>query len=170
MADTQVHTFQRGFGIGITSNWSVNDEDQARIVLSAYGHEVHIQPFEIINGQASSISLPRVKQEDIGQGDFHAAASDFDAFMFPEKAVWFGCLVAVQKAETPIPLSSITCSEQDNVWTVRTDVGPSIRLFQHVSGEVTELYEDDWRTVPLLESRIQTLWPGELTRRAAHEE
>lgn len=40
-------------------------------------------------------------------------------------------------------------------------------LFQPPSGEFTELYDEDWRTTPLVESPMMTLWPGELTRQPA---
>jgi len=44
-----------------------------------------------------------------------------------------------------------------------------LRLFEHASGELTELYEEDWRTTPLLQCPSMELRPGEMTARAANE-
>ncbi|MFT5122890.1 MAG: hypothetical protein ACI97B_001522 [Verrucomicrobiales bacterium] len=167
MPDAQVHAYQGAFGIGMTRNWEMAQHACGSIVLSAYGYEVLIQPFEIRNGTATPISLPRTKQNDMSQGRFHKTAADFDALMFPDDAVCFGCRVSVQRGTVSRVSSDIHVTEQDNVMTVDAGNGLRVRIFQHPSGELTELYEDDWRTQPLLETPVHRLNPGDLTHLAA---
>jgi len=45
--------------------------------------------------------------------------------------------------------------------------GLALRMARRPSGELVELYDQDWRTLPLFESPAHQLWPGELVAAAA---
>lgn len=166
MPDAEIHTFQADFGIGLTPNWNVTKQEPGRMVLSAYGHEVLIQPFEIHDEVVRPLLLPLTQQKNMGQRRFHQTVADFDALLFPEEAVWFGCLIALHRDRAPDTLSPIVASKEGDVLTVAADGGLSVSVFRQPSGELTETYDDDWRIKPLLETPIHRLHPGDLTRRA----
>jgi len=170
MPDEEVHAFQRGFGIGLTANWSHRSAELGRLTLSAYGHEVDLVAFDIRGGQAHPVELPRVQHDDVGQGRFHPARVSFDALQFPPESTRFGCLLTVRQEGAPGTPLRVSCTEDHGTLSVRSDNGLSVRLFQQPSGEVTELYEDDWRISPLLECPTQTLHPGELSRLVAQQQ
>jgi hypothetical protein len=169
MPDHAVHEFQQQFGIGITGNWKTSLTVPANLVLSAYGYDVQIHPFEIRDGNVQPVTLGRIQQHDMGQKNFHRRPAEFDAFVFPGESVRFGCFIAVSKAgETP-PTPAILSSVSAGTLTVSAgDPRLTVRLFRQHSGELTECYPDDWRTLPLLETPGYKLHPGELTRRAAN--
>ncbi len=66
-------------------------------------------------------------------------------------------------AEFPAPAAvRVTCRKRDGVLTVREAGGLRICLALQPAGGETELYETDWRTLPLLACPERTVWPGDL--------
>ncbi len=167
MPDAKVHAYQGEYSIGITPNWTVLEQDASGIILSAYGHQVHIQPFTIRGGAVHPVMLVRKRYTNLGQGRFHDTAADLDAWVFTDDTVWFGCLIQTCKGGVTKSKSPIRCAERDQILTVDAPDGLRVKVFQHASGELTELYEDDWRTQPLLETPVHILNPGDLTHLAA---
>ncbi len=163
MPDEKIHAFQGDFGIGLTRNWTVAKQETGRIVLSAYDHEVLVQPFEIHDEVVRPLLLPLTRQTSTGQGRFHDTPADFDELVFPKDAVWFGCLISLHRGQAPDALSSIVASKAGEILTLTADGGLSVSVFSHPSGELTEIYDDDWRIQPLLETPIHRLCPGDFT-------
>lgn len=139
-----------------------------RLVLTAYGYDVCLHPFVIRDEVPLPARLTRRRRTGLGQGRFHSTPADLDEWVFPPDATWFGCLVRLQEEGAPAVTPTIGWAESGPVITVSSDGGPTVRLFRQPAGGVTELYEDDWRTQPLLECPTGTLWPGELARLATH--
>lgn len=151
----------RRHGVGLGTGWREEENSADRLVLSAYGRKLVVLPFAVENGRLERITLTPSRKED---GD---PVTFVEGYLFPDICLWFGCLVTLHDAlETP-PAPAINWREDDRIISVSAGEGLVIRLFRQPSGELTELYDDDWRTTPLVESPAFTLWPGEMTGLAA---
>jgi len=167
--DQDVHAYLQQFSLGITGNWQTDVTGQTHLMLSAYGYDVHIHPFEIRDGDVHPIALNPIRHNDVGQPNFHRGAAEFDGFLFPAESVLFGCFIAVREAGTVPPAPAIQSSVRAGKLTVSAgEPKLTVELFQHRSGEWTECYTTDWRTLPLLDAPAFQLHPGDLTHKAAN--
>lgn len=155
------------FGLGITAGWQRHQAGR-RLVLSAYGFDLVADAFTLHNGQMMPLELQCVQRKDHDEGGRHChIPALFDEYVFPADATWFGCLLRIVPEGTAVPEAAWSYSESGRMVTFTAD-DLAVRLFRQPSGETTELYDDDWRTSPLLDCLASTLWPGQLTAVAAN--
>lgn len=165
--DDQIEDRFGDFGIGITSGWET-DEAEGRLVLTAYGHTVTVDPFVIDGGTVRPAPLTSVWREDLGQGRFHDTPRDMREYVFPGDATWLGCVVQLSQTMEPLPTTTVSCEHREGRLYVRESDGLAIELFRRTDGELIELYDQDWRTTPLLRCPEQTLSAGELAAAAVN--
>ncbi len=152
------------YGVGLSEGWTREDAG-SRLFLSAYEHRIIIDSFTIKGQTVKPVALTPVRRDSLSQGRFHATTADLLEYCFPDDAEWFGCCLQLTGAEVPPPPTvRVTCRRRDGVLTVREAGGLLIRLALQPAGGETELYETDWRTLPLFESPETTVWPGDLAR------
>ena len=173
--EEQVPAAMRDYGIGVTTGWEIRDDASiGRWVFSAYGHDVTIDPFMVQGDRIVPAPLNRVHRDTLSQGKFHRTAAELDEYIFPADALWFGCVVSLTQAGAAVPAPAVTFAQDGQHVAFSTGASPeralTVRIFRHPTGELTELYESDWRTWPLLQAPSGTVWPGELTRRSADEQ
>jgi len=152
-------------GVGVTDGWRVAQED-GRLLLTAYGHTVTVDPFVIDEGQIKPVVLSPTRRANLSQdGRFHDTPVDLREWLFPDEPRWLGCLVQLTEEGQPAPPPEFNCRLTDD--QLEVSAGElAVRLFRNPAGGVTELYERDPRTLPLLDCPEGTLWPGELAARA----
>jgi len=149
------------FGLGLSDGWDRVERAGPRLVTRAYGHTLVVQPFLIDGEQVRAMALraERSKPRQCRQA--------FDEHLFDDEAAWFGCHVWLGAGAQPRPAVGVCVERADRRIEVRSDDGLAVRLFRQPAGEVTELYDEDWRTTPLLACPTGALWPGELAARSA---
>ncbi len=150
------------YGIGLSEGWT-RENGSTRLTLTAYGQRITIDPFALTGQTVKPVALTPVRRDSLSQGRFHVTTADLLEYCFPDDAEWFGCCLQLTGAERPPPAAGrLTCRRRDGVLTVRETGGLRIRLALQPAGGETELYETDWRTLPLFESPETTVWPGDL--------
>ena len=164
-ADDQIADAFGNLGVGMTDGWRVSQED-GRLTLTAYGHTVTLDPFVIEDGQINTTVLSPTRRDNLSQGGrFHDTPVDLQEWLFPDGPRWPGCLVQLTAEGQPAPKPAFRCRLTDEqLEVIAGDL--AVRLFRNPAGSVTELYERDPRTLPLLDCPEGTFWPGELAARA----
>ena len=153
-------------GVGVSAGWTAAQGASGRLTLCAYNHTLTVDPFVVADCQCQPASLVPVKRTNLSQGRFHNTPVEMTEWIFSGDAEWLGCVLQLDDQGTrPAPLIAKVVPS-DRIWTFTAGTDLRLRLFLHPSGEVTELYDDDWRTLPLLECPEQVLRPGDLTARA----
>ena len=145
--------------IGVSGGWDIREE-AGRLVACAYGRAVHVFPFMVDGGGVVVAPLQRT--------ELPVYHHDRTCYLFPQEPEWFGCAVilASQDEEVPTPDLSFRVDGRE----ARATCGDAlcIRLFLQPAGEVTQLYNDDWRATPLFTCPVSTLWPGEMAAAIAN--
>ncbi len=155
--------YSRQHGLGLTGEWRELENRAGRLAVTAFDHTLVLQPFALREGRAEPLRLEPRKIAT------WYAPEEYRNYLFPDDERMFGCtamLVPNGQAPEEMPIQAMQSDRE--IMVSASDL--SLRLFRQMSGELTELYADDWRTAPLLTCPAGTLWPGELTRRAANPE
>ncbi len=161
-ADGDMHDAFGDYGIGLTADWAVTAKAH-RLNLTAYGQRVTIDPFLVDGTDVQPVTLNPIRRDSLSQGRFHRTEADMTEYVFPGSVEWFGCLVEMTPLDFPEPdRARIACRREES--RLHLDEGGELRLNLHLNstGGDIELYETDWRTLPLLDCPEQTLQPGEL--------
>lgn len=164
-----VHEATGTVGLGLSDGWT-HSADGARLTFTAYGHRATVDPFVLREGAVEPATLSPRRRDNLNQGlPFHSTPVAMLEYVFPAEAPWVGCLIQLTNEAAPVPAPpGFDLVEADRHLTLREAQGLQLRLFHQPSGEISELYEIDWRTTPLLQCPEQTLWPGELAAQVAN--
>lgn len=166
LADAAVPATFGEFGVGVTNGWQVVVNDASHLVLRAYGQEMHVYPFTLTDGNVMPIQLVYKKRSQISARGYHQRAADFGEYVFPEGVQWVGCWITYIPIGSQVVKPVLTYRTTDGIIRFQADKTLSVALFQQLTGELTELYEQDWRTMSLLKTPTETIWPGTLTQQA----
>lgn len=164
-ADEKVFGSFGTHGIGISGGWQELENTSGRLVLSAYEHELRLLPFVVRDGKTEPCLMRRVSHQAAEFQGFHRRPLVFDEYLFPDDALWFGCLALLCRPDELSPTLTLPVwREAENVVTLQADE-LNLRLFLQPSGETTQLFppDDDPRAAPLLQTPAYTLWPGQWT-------
>lgn len=148
--------------LGLTEAWTIHAGDD-NFALRAYGHTLHVYPFAIEGGRARSSRWREEAPRDGREG--------VRVLRGEEERTYAGCVLELRgpdehgRPERP----AVTASMDEDRIKIREGGGLGIDLARMPTGEFVELYDVDWRTLPLFKGPAYELWPGELTYRAASE-
>lgn len=164
VSDSELQSEFGDYGIGVSNGWDVTAAAD-RTVFSAYGHQVVIDPFVLKGTIPEPVALARTHRTTLSQGRFHRTPVEMTEYVFPESAEWFGCRLEVLTgtADRPAP-PGIECFRNGDSLTLRDASGLVISLHLNPAGGDVEMYDTDWRTMPLLKCADYSLMPGEMMR------
>ena len=139
--------------LGLTQGWAVRQDEPGRLTVAAYGYALHLRFFALMDGRlVPAMMTPENMKLDGQELTGWRAASD---------VVWFICLAElIPDGEVPEE-HTVSGNLFDRLVAVRESGGLSLKMARRPSGELVELYDEDWRTLPLLESPAQLLFPGD---------
>lgn len=146
--------------LGVTAGWEEIERKPGRLTLRAHGRDAHVRCFAVVDGKPGPVDVERTRMSG-----YHR---EIDVYAFPPEAGEVICIVGLTAAKKRFSPSSPSFKRRKGMLEIGSG-RMELRLFEHASGELTELYEDDWRTTPLLQCPSMELRPGDLTARAANE-
>jgi hypothetical protein len=135
------------FGFGI-SNWKEKSKTEDRIVLEAYGYELHLFPFSVREEKLVPCGL-ELKHRTTTSTRYHPRPRIFDEYVFPAEPDWFGVHVILAKTGTKVDKPRIEFSNKDGIRTFKTDKGHQLRMFVSAKGDTRQLYNVDPALIPL---------------------
>ncbi len=146
--------------VGVTPGWEEVECRPGRLTLRAWGRDAHVRCFALNGTKAEPVELARARMSGYQR--------DVEVYALPPEVEAVICLTGITGAKKRFAPSSASVRRKGS--ELRIASGKlQLRLFEQASGELTELYEEDWRTTPLLRCPAMTLEPGALTARAANE-
>ena len=152
--------------LGMSAGWDVQIEDAGCIRLQAYDKEVTVLPFEIDDGAVKALS-PEIKRSST-QTITRAHEEDLAVLrVFLETTDWYGCAVHIGSSAESHELPDVGYA-LDGATSIFKWGELRIRLFLQPGGEVSEVYDGDWRTAPLFESAFEAVWSGEWVARVVN--
>ena len=140
--------------LGLTKEWTVRLHKPGHLIVAAYGYALHLRVFALTGDRLEPALLTPEKLNLDGQ--------DFTGWRAAPEVVWFVCLAELLPDGVVPPEPSVSGTVGDRLVTVREAGGLSLKLARRPSGELVELYETDWRTLPLFESPAHQLEAGDL--------
>ena len=146
--------------LGLTDGWDVRRHERGRVVMAAHGYALHLATFALTGDRLEPAPLTPEKTAT-GEGN-HVAG-----WRAASEVVWFACLAELLSDTAPPPDATLNGHVGDRLVTLDESGGLALRLARRPSGELVQLYDADWRTLPLLESPTQSLWPGDLAAASA---
>lgn len=154
-------------GIAFSDGWTIKQQGRGRLVASAWDHVVTMDPFHLVGETVDSVQLTPKRRQTLGQGRFHdTPCENMLEYVFPGMAEWAGCLVQLGQEGETLELPEISLFRQSNRLRIEEAGGLNLELHSLPHGELLQIHEEDWRTVPLLECPEKTLYPGELVVRS----
>ena len=140
--------------LGLTAGWTVRRHAPGRLMVAAQGYSLDLQTFTMDGEGMEPVPLISETLEMSGRQviGWRAAAD----------VVWFACLVellpdGVQPAEY-----TVSGQVGDRCVELRESGGLALKLARRPSGELVELYEQDWRTLPLIASPVRGIDAGDM--------
>lgn len=137
------------FGLGITSEWKEKMKTPDHIVLAAYGYELHIFPFHIIEEKIVPCDL-ELKHRTTTSLVYHPRARIFGEYVFPEEPEWFGAFLLLTEIGEKVKKPVISYRNVSGIRTFSTDRGHTVKLFVAEKGDTRQLYNVDPALIPLL--------------------
>lgn len=146
--------------LGLTQGWRVACPEAGYLTATAYGHTLHVRGYSLRGGRVEPMALV-ARQVEIEGG------KKLDAWEAESDSLWTAFLVELlPEGQQPSAARLEAKVAQDGV-TLSEAGGLSVRLHIRPNGELVELHEQDWRTLPLLETPEHTLHAGDLIQ-ASH--
>ena len=140
--------------LGLTEGWTVRQHEPGRLIATAYGYALHLRVFALAGDRLEPALLTPEKLNLDGR--------NFTGWRADPEVVWFVCLAELlPEGEAPAD-HALSGSIGERLVTLRESGGLSLKLARRPSGEMVELYDEDWRTLPLFESPAHQLDAGGL--------
>ncbi len=145
--------------LGATEGWTMLLNDSGRLILSARGYKFLLRTFAIKNNLLVSSRLTMEKLEAGGQ--------QITGWRADPEVVWLACLAELlPDYEMPVE-GTLELQIDGRHLILKESGGLMIRLAQRPSGELVELYNEDWRTLPLFDAPVQRIHSGDLAMASA---
>ncbi len=145
--------------LGLAGGWTVLLHEPGRLAVNAYGYTLHLRTFVLNDECLVSTPLNPEKRETAG--------GEIVGWRAAPDVVWLVCLAElVPHGKKPDEREVEGCVGERLV-TVNESGGLALRLARLPSGELVELYDEDWRTQPLFDAPAHRLEPGDWAAAAA---
>jgi len=141
--------------LGLTDGWELRRHEPGRLVVAARGYALHLATFALTGDSLEPAPLTPEKTET---GEGHHVTG----WRAAPEVIWFACLAELLPDSAPPSAVTLNGHVGDRLVTLDESGGLALRLARRPSGELVQLYDQDWRTLPLFESPTQPLWPGDL--------
>lgn len=138
------------FGVGFTDKFKQDSQTSERIVLKAYGYDVHIFPFELENGKVNQSSMD-CRQREKTSPRYHTRPAHFKEYVFNEKADWFGVVVKVVKSGEKVKRPEIFYKQEAGIHTFSTEDNFSVSVAQMEQGNSIQIRPEEVNLVPRLQ-------------------
>jgi len=140
--------------LGLTEDWTVRRHEPGRLTVAAQGYSLDLQTFTMDGERMEPVALISEPLEINGRQviGWRAAAD----------VVWFACLVELFPDGGQPAEATVSGQVGDRFVELRESGGLTIRLARRPSGELVELYDKDWRTLPLFDSRVCSIEAGDM--------
>ncbi|MBN2355117.1 hypothetical protein JXO59_03330 [candidate division KSB1 bacterium] len=137
------------FGLGLSANWQEKLYSPEHIILTAYGYDLHIFPFELQQEKVRPSALA-MKHRTTTSPRYHPRPRIFDEYVFPPEPDWFGAYLILVKSGLKMDEPAISYANEDGIMCFQTKAGHRIRLFIAEKGDTRQLYNVDPALIPLL--------------------
>lgn len=138
------------FGIGFTDKFKQVSQTPERIVIQAYGYDVHIFPFEMDNGKIKPSSM-EFRQRDKTSPRYHTRPAHFNEYVFNEKADWFGVVVKIVESGEKVEKPEISYRMEAAIHTFCTEDSLSVSITQMEQGNSVQIRADEVNLIPRLQ-------------------
>ena len=129
---------------------------------TAFDYRLTIDPFVIAQGTVAFKALTPERRRVIRYRETRSVPAVMAEMCFPAGFEWWGCLVQLLPDRVPRPgAAELKLDVQGSRMDLSESGGLRLSLHLQPAGGETELYERDWRTMPLFECPERTIWPGE---------
>jgi len=146
--------------LGLTDGWTLRDHAAGRLTVSAHGYTLHLRTFALNGDQLEPALLTREK--------LAVGGTQLTGWRVAPKVVWFACLVELLPDGVLPEGRTLNGNIGERLVTLNESGGLALRLHRRSSGELVELYDQDWRTLPLFTSPAHTLEAGDLAAASAN--
>jgi hypothetical protein len=137
------------FGVGTSLNWAEKSVKPDRIVLEAYGYDLHIFPFAVQEEKIIPCELVK-KHRTSSSPRYHPRPIIFDEYVFPEEPDWFGVYIELVKNGFIVDNPKITYTNIHGIRTFTTNKQHQVKLFLAEKGDTKQLFNVDPALIPLL--------------------
>jgi len=138
------------FGVGFTDKFKQVSQSSERIVIQAYGYDIHIFPFELENGIIKQ-SYMDFRKRDKTSPRYHSRPAKFNEYIFNEKADWFGVVVKVVESGQKVDRPEIYYKMEDGIATFSSEENLSVSIAQMQQGNTIQIRKDDVNLIPRLQ-------------------
>lgn len=138
------------FGIGFTDQFKRVSRTSERIVIQAYGYDVYIFPFEMVNGEIKSSSM-ELRQREKTSPRYHTRPAHFNEYVFNEKADWFGVVVKIVESGQKVERPEIFYKTEAAIHTFSTEDNLSVSVACMEQGNCIQIRTDDVNLIPRLQ-------------------
>lgn len=146
--------------LGLTKGWKLLHHELGHLIVSAHGYSLHLRTFTLNGDRLEPALLTPEKLEIEGE--------KITGWRAAPEVIWFVCLAELTPDGTKPEDAILDGNIGDKLVTLSESGGLALRLARQPSGELVELYDEDWRTLPLLESPVHQLWPGDFATTASN--
>lgn len=137
------------FGVGFTDKFKKVTQTAERIVIQAYGYDVHIFPFELENGiiKQSFMELRRREKTSLR---YHTRPAHFNEYVFNEKADWMGVVVQIVESGQEVKRPEIHFKTEAGINAFSTEGNLSVSVAQMEQGNSIQIRDNDVNLMPRL--------------------
>lgn len=137
------------FGVGFTDKFKQVSRTPERIIIQAYGYDVHIFPFEMKNGKITH-SMMELRHRDKTSPRYHTRPARFNEYVFNEKTDWFGVVIKVVESGRKIERPEIFYSLEATIHTFSTDDNLTVSIGRMEQGNSIQIRTDEVNLIPRL--------------------
>lgn len=151
--------------LGLTQAWEKQNSQPGIFTAAAYGYTLRVLCLTLQNDRLTPITLKKDHDKlDVGKGN-HVTGWWGD----PD-ALWSVFLVELLPAAQLLKPVTLKGKVADTHISLEESGGLNLSLHRRPNGELVELYDEDWRTLPLLQTPTHTLHAGDLIAAAVYDQ
>lgn len=137
------------FGVGFTDKFKQVSQTSERIVMQAYGYDIHIFPFEMDHGKILPSSM-ELRKRDKTSPRYHTRPAHFNEYVFNEKPDWFGVVVKIVESGQRVERPEIHYKAENGICTFSTDGNLSVSVAQMEQGNSIQIRAEEVNLIPRL--------------------